>query len=240
MNTTGECSDVYYINYVWVNGKKAYYITLSGGKNVEDALREMTAEYTNTTDSTIKTAIDNWYKENMTDYTENLEDTVWCNDRSWSSSGGWTKDGKATDDLYYSSFIRADTTYQPSLACKNKNDSFTVGSENGNGALIYPVGLLTSDEVMYAGSKIDTNNNNYYLYTGNLYWTLSPRLYEMMARGFPVGSSGGLYKYGNVKDQWGVRPLVSLKPNTRYIGGDGTVDNPICCIRVETGLLFPE
>lgn len=111
--------------------------------------------------------------------------------------------GKAQDDFVLFIIHQGRDNISTSLACKNKNDSFTVGSENGNGALIYPVGLLTSDEVMYAGSKIDTNNNNYYLYTGNLYWTLSPRLYEMMARGFPVGSSGGLYKYGNVKDQWG-------------------------------------
>ncbi len=47
---------------------------------------------TNTKDSTIKTAIDKWYGEKMTDYTGYLEDTVWCNDRSMGNSNGWTKE----------------------------------------------------------------------------------------------------------------------------------------------------
>ena len=31
--------------------------------------------------------IDNWYKTNMTSYTDKLEDTVFCNDRNYTKSG---------------------------------------------------------------------------------------------------------------------------------------------------------
>ena len=35
-----------------------------------------------TTNSTIKQTVDTWYTSNMTAYTDMLEDTVWCNDRT--------------------------------------------------------------------------------------------------------------------------------------------------------------
>ncbi len=49
----------------------------------------------NTNNSTIKSAIDNWYSNNMTQYTNYLEDTVWCNDRSMDNkeSNGWNPAG---------------------------------------------------------------------------------------------------------------------------------------------------
>ena len=72
-NTTGECTDVYYINY-FGSSSTIYYLKLSSGKNIEDVKNEM---FTNTNDSTIKQTIDTWYKNNMTSYTEKLEDTPW-------------------------------------------------------------------------------------------------------------------------------------------------------------------
>ena len=44
------------------------------------------ATHKNRNNSTIKSAIDSWYSMNMTGYTSDLEDAIWCNDRSKSSS----------------------------------------------------------------------------------------------------------------------------------------------------------
>ncbi len=226
MNQTGECSSVYYMHRM--DYGRAYYITLSNGTKIEEALKEMTTESTNTTDSTIKASIDKWYQENMTDYTDSLEDTIWCNDRSSTELNGWSKDGDATQDLYYSPYTRAIKTHQPSLACRNKNDAFTVSKEKGNGALTYPVGLLTSDEVMYAGGTFEANNNSYYLNTGQYYWTLSPFNFNYsVASGFFVTLTGNL-NYATVVVNFGVgaRGVVSLQPKIHYGEGDGTADNP--------------
>ena len=42
----------------------------------------------------------------------------------------------------------------------------TSGSSQGNKALTYPIGLITADEVAYAGGVYGSSNSSYYLYTG--------------------------------------------------------------------------
>ncbi len=60
-NESGECTTLYYIYYV--SGTTPYYIQLNDGKNVSDALDEMlTADDVNTTNSTMKNAVDAWYE----------------------------------------------------------------------------------------------------------------------------------------------------------------------------------
>ena len=63
----------------------------------------------------------------------------------------------------------------PNVACPNETDRFSVNSSVAH--LKYPVGLLTADEIILAGAndKSNTSNNNYYLYTGDFYWTMSPK-----------------------------------------------------------------
>ena len=171
----------------------------------------------NTNDSTIKTAIDTWYKNNMTSYTKKLEDTVWCNDRSLSSGTG-----VGTNETLYGAFGRLYFKKAPSLECKNLNDRFTVSTKNGNGALTYPVALLTEDEAAYAGGKVGSGNDSYYLYTSEHYYTLSPSGDFM---NFIVASSGFLNCF-NGTNAYGVRPMISLVPDSMFIDGDGSVNNP--------------
>ena len=223
--TTGTtCSSIYYIFYT--DNSTAYYITLTGGKSVEDALSEMLSNSSNATSSTIKTAIDNWYSTNMTSYTSKLEDTVWCNDRSIYQLNGWNPNGgDTTNVLYFGGYGRTYSTYFPSLSC-NKNDAFTKDNVAiGNGKLTYPVGLITSDEVMLAGGKSGTSNSTYYLYTNKYYWSGSPNYNNNYANGFFVNSMGNLLSI-NVYYSYGVRPAVSLKPGVRFASGDGTSDTP--------------
>ena len=59
----------------------------------------MLINVSNENNSTIKTYIDDWYKNNMLNYTNYLEDTVWCNDRSISELNGWNKDSSGS--LYF-------------------------------------------------------------------------------------------------------------------------------------------
>ena len=198
LSTGSTCSSVYYVYFT--NNSTAYYITLIDGKKVEDALSEM-LDY-NTNNSTIKNVIDNWYSENMTNYTNKLEDAVWCNDRSINAKNGWDPNGgNSTSYLYFSANNRAWGTRIPSLTCSRDIDKFTVSTSNGNGSLTYPVGLLTSDEIMIAGGKGGTSNNSYYLYTGKYWWAGSPgdfiggNAYE-----FGVLSDGGLNNiYVNIR-----------------------------------------
>ncbi len=226
LNTTGECRGVYYI-HCFGNNTAIYYLRLSSGKNIEDAKNEM---FTNTTDSTMKQTIDSWYENNMTSYTEKLEDTIWCNDRTFYSGSLAGKDEDAgTYFSYFSTYNRIYTKRSPSVECPNESrDGFTVStSSGGNGKLTYPVGLLTADEVMLAGGKTD-DNRNYYLYTGQGYWSLSPSGFiNYGTNGFLVTTYGSLYSgYVGSSTSVGARPSVSLAPGTKTTEGNGTVDDP--------------
>ena len=223
-STGTTCTSVYYVYYT--DTSYAYYITLTTGKKVSDAIDEM---FTNTTDSTAKTAIDTWYNTNLSSYTSYIEDTVYCNDRSISELNGWDPNGGNTSKyLPFSPYTRAWTNYSPSLTCSRVLDKFTVSSSKGNGALTYPVGLITADEVMYAGGRGgSTSNSTYYLYTNQAYWSFSPYCFgNNYASEFLVVSTGS-FSYNDVSNTRGVRPVVSLTSTSAVVsGGDGTSTNP--------------
>ena len=227
-STSNTCSNVYYIYYT--SDSTAYYITLKNGKKVEDALSEM-LDY-NTNNSTIKTVIDNWYSENMTNYTNKLEDAVWCNDRSIGAKNGWNPDGGVTSDglnnnhLFFAARNRAYSTYSPNLICSRDIDKFTTSTSNGNGDLTYPVGLLTVDEVMLAGGKNGTSNDSYYLYNGDYFFTESPGAFRVENATMSVACLDGDLIHYNVKNAGsGVRLSISLASGTEMTGS-GTVDAP--------------
>ena len=222
-DSDGSCTSVYYIHY-FGNSSTAYYLTFTGGKTLETAKDAM---FTNTTNSKIKTAIDTWYASNMTSYTDMLEDTVWCNDRTFYNGTLSGESVSSTSYSYFSAYGRNVSTKSPSLTCPDSNDAFTVSSANGNGALTYPVGLLTADELTLAGSGYSSYSTSSYLYTGQYWWSLSPSYFDNdVAYGFYLYSSGQLNYYNYVSVTYGVRPSVSLAPGTKIAGGDGTASNP--------------
>ena len=225
------CTSVYYIYYT--SSSTMYYITLTNGKTVEDALSEMLDN--NTTSSTIKGnnttsgTLDYWYYNNIEQkgYYSYIEDTIWCNDRSIYDLGGWDPDGgSTTSSLLLGAYERVRRTYSPSLSCKRAVDRFTVNEENGNGDLDYPVGLITADEIILAGGKFNIYNSTYYLHTGNSWWIGSPiGLYGSSSYVYYVSYRVSLYNY-LVNAGYGVRPAISLKNNVVVTSGNGTVNDP--------------
>ena len=225
LSTSATCSSVYYIHY-FGNSSRVSYLTLTGGDNIETAKTKM---FTNTTDSKIKTTIDNWYKTNMTSYTDKLEDTIYCNDRTIISGPLLSKDTSSTDDNTFAGNTRTET-HKPSLDCSNSNDAFTVDSSIGNGKLTYPVGLITIDEVMYAGGIYHfykSDNSTYYLNNNDSWWPGSPSHFNSNGYAYAwfVGSRGGLYDSDSVRSTNGVRPVVSLAPGIGT-SGSGTSTSP--------------
>lgn len=221
MNTTGTSTRIGTSTFNASSNDNAYvgymYGT-AGSSSYEET-------HANTNDSTIKGVIDSWYEENMTEYTNQLEDTVWCNDRSIDPTSSGTGAGTTVTD--YGADYRLHANKTPTLECVNENDRFTVSEENGNGALTYPVALLTVDEIAYAGGVYNKSNSSYYLYNSDYFWSLSPYFFSGSYAGvFDVFSTGSLY-YSNVSFAGGVRPAVSLRPGVKVTSeGDGTMENP--------------
>ena len=234
------CASISYVYYL--NGTMVYYLNFEDGKGIEDAMEEMEENQNN---STMKFAIDRWFlynfkpyfTNNNKDYNDYLEDTIWCNDRSYSQtaysymnsfqdSGWYPNGGTLTNELYYSALVRFKKG-EPSLTCSNKNDSFTVTeSATGNGALIYPVGLLTSDEALLAGAEDGRQNHSYYLYTGNDWWLMSTRLHNDTASYHFVMNSNAIPTNSSVGGSFGVRPSISLNNNILIKSGSGTSTSP--------------
>lgn len=212
----------------------------------------------NISDSTIKMYVDTWYENNIIDYEQHVADAIYCNERSVSTlktKGNGSSAGVNTgfgDNVTIFAFYdkndrqsETSKTYKPDLLCKNKNDRFTTETEIGNGKLKYPIGLLNMNEALMAGLSTSSSksNNEFYLYTGYDYWTMSPQ--EYLPKSDNIFSSSGTQLYGGfilllrgTGSGWGTRgfqyddlyglsylkPVISIKPETIKYGTGTTID----------------
>ena len=212
-----------YVGYQYIKGQQHGYGECNGTS------ASCTVDGNTVYNSTIKQTIDKWYAGTTleTDATTKslVADQIFCNDRSASSiqTAAWTSTGSTYN---YGAGGRLINKKKPQFICPIASDKFTVNTSNGNGALTYPVGLITADEVAMAGGVYGSNNENssYYLYTNQNYWLGSP---ESINGGFASGlfvlSSGSLYS-NFVDDAYGARPVVSLSSKAK-LSGSGTYDD---------------
>ena len=191
----------------------------------------------NTNDSTIKTYVDNWYKNNLTAYTKYLSnDAVYCNDRTEQTAGTYNT---GNTEFYYAPGGRLVTNKTPTYNCTNNKDAFS--GSNSEAKLTYPIGLMTADEIAYAGGKYRTNLPSPYAWyyknsangsiTGStLWWSLSPSYWEgsfsNVWRVYGSSYPGYLNDYYIVRNSGGARPAISLKTCTLWTSGNGAPETP--------------
>ena len=186
--------------------------------------------------SDIKTFLDNWYA-NYTDLNKTgtkITDQIYCNDRTASTSDvaysttnyttltSWNSTGTK---YYYGANGRVwNSPVSPDYKCPVASDKFTKTTAKGNGKLSYPVGLITADEITFAGLPAGRANNSFYLYTRDYYWAGSP--YDFFGSSsieFRVGGGGDLGS-NDVYYVRGVRPVVSLSSKVK-LSGNGTYND---------------
>ena len=116
---------------------------------------------------------------------------------------------------------------QASLLCDNKDDFFTVENNAGNKALTYPIGLITYDELMYAGINYRKANKYSYVSSNILYWTMSPSQFYR-DNGLAIGTLnyGERIMFNSVDYGRYVKPVINLKLDVKISGGIWTVNNP--------------
>ena len=178
------------------------------------------ATHANTNKSTILTNLEAWYdKNNLKDYEKVIADTVWCNDKSTVSG----EQGYGTKITAYGVTQRLVSTSNsaggtgPSLKCNGELSK--INSK---------VGLITADELAYAGYADGLQNTTTYLQenaTDTDWWSLSPGGFSgsFAYVCYVFGSSGSL-DYCRVSDTHGVRPSISLKSTTN-VTGNGTSED---------------
>ena len=206
------------------------------------------ATHENKNNSTIKVAVDKWYEDNLkTNYANYLSDTLFCGDKTLAESGlggVTTQLGYGTNTTYYSSIERLSyssgtteiTTSTPTFKCAEKtNDNYSrytitksalPDGKETNGNLKYPIGLLTADEVVYAGTyKEGATNGKYYLYNSSISsncWLLTP--FGLYNEWF-IGSSGFIHRFRGLNSSYPFRPSINLKKNVKF-SGTGTSSDP--------------
>ena len=202
-------------NYTYTTGTSTstfpYNVQNQGHKYV-GYMYETNAE--NDTDSNLKRVLDAWYSANLTSNDSKIEDSIYCNDRTY------TTDGSAQS--YCPSTRGQNGT--PTTLCTRTTDAFGVGS--GNKKSTYKVGFLTIDEEMLAGRSWNYGMKDYLSNDYN-YWMGSPiDSYSSSAAMFRVNHDTNLHSSDSVRSNTnGVRPVVSLKANTSY-SGTGTLTDP--------------
>ncbi len=213
-----------YVGYQYINGEQHGYGECNGTS------ASCTVNGTTVYNSAIKQAIDKWYagttlEKDATTKALVSQDQIFCNDRSASSTqtAAWTSTGASYS---YGAHGRLDSNKTPILTCPTASDKFTVNTSNGNGALTYPVGLITADEVAMAGGVYGYSNSSYYLYTNQSYWSGSPGYFyssSSFVTNLFVNSSGSL-SLNAFFIASGIRPVISLSSSVK-LSGDGTYNN---------------
>ena len=187
----------------------------------------------NDVNSTVKTYLDNWYKNNLDSYTDKLSsNAIFCNNRTVSNkiSGTYTNEGYGIHPTIYGYEKYENYASQgklgPNLSCP-LNDSFNVEGTNGNEKLTYPVGLITADEAMMAGGINGSANTLYYLYAGIAYWTMTPSHLDnwFTIRIIEVTGNGRIDRDGSSTSR-DVRPVINLDPDKITFTGNGTMQDP--------------
>ena len=189
--------------------------------------------HANTNKSTILTNLETWYNNNISDYADKIADTVWCNDKTIvkdttynpsSYGGNATGLGFGINKTWYGAAQRLLSTSGsaggtgPSLKCNG--DLSKINSK---------VGLITADELAFAGYAYGLENSTTYLQENatDTYWcSLSPGIFNgsYALVWYIIGSSGD-FAHIYVFYTSGVRPSISLKSTTN-VTGNGTSEDP--------------
>ena len=158
------------------------------------------------TPSVIKGILDTWYSSNLETFDGMITSAPgFCNDRELAS--GYTWSTGSSIDYKFSERVYSATFSKPTLECSNSDDLYQT-----------KIGLITADEVVYAGGT-SSSNYSYYLFTGNSCWTMTP------LGGGSVTIFTRWFGDYQVTVPAGVRPVINISSNVT-ITGSGTIQDP--------------
>ena len=207
----------------------------------------------NTNDSVQKNRIDTWYQNNLlNDYDKYISKTaIYCDDRSISVSNSteWFGTAKRSSNNTPSYLCGSNGTGGLFESTQAIEDKFSVSkSSGGNGQLKYPIGMMTVDEVIFAGAQSGkTSVSPYFWLLRDKYNQQSMNSFQLFSyRTFQKTTTYGIYRYimtpivnnssssilydvlntDGYTGTNGLRPVTSLKSCVKWLKGDGTANHP--------------
>lgn len=174
--------------------------------------------------SNIKSILDTWYNNNLSSYSDIIKTSLFCEDLSFQKL---TSSGSGYQTYYFGSYIRNgkdSDDYTPEFVC---NGTYATTKQ-------YQIGLISGDEVAFAGALFNTNNRNFYLYNSSItdnWWTISPSYYDTVLNTVGIfiinGSTGKFYDWQNgstIANTNSIRPVITLDTQ-RLSGGTGIIED---------------
>ncbi len=220
-NSEGTCNKISYIYsiHMFSSNKTARYIELSDGKSIENVLDEMLfKDDVNKYNSELKEVMEKWFENSLENYTDKIEDAVYCNARNISDLGGFNPNGGEPTERNYLKFKNYGASTD--LSCQNKTDQFAV--ENNKAKSVYPVGLMTKEELKNINDSVIIKNDSYF-------WLMSPYGYDTYTDNAITNYviyTGYPYYNSSVNTRQGIRPVISLKKGLVFSSGTGSEINP--------------
>lgn len=177
------------------------------------------SKLSNIRNSAIKDTLESWYETQLMSFDNYIADTIFCNDRS--------QKGELDINNGYNTYERlGKTEFAPTFKCIQKNDRFTVSNSFGNRSNKYPIGLLTTDEAVFAGMNRLADSPYNYLNIQSNFWTMTPGWYSGKLPYFFYINYSKVDTIGaNSTTKRGIRPVINLKGNV-ILSGAGTLEDP--------------
>lgn len=169
--------------------------------------------------SDIETALNSFYTSYLEAHESLIANSEFCNDKLW---------GYQSTSWYYTPYTKIVSNQTASLVCSNEG-KLVKDYYNDLYKLTNSIGLLSGDEIIYAGGKWNTSNSSYYLYNSTFvntyWWTSSPSMWYQDGTSYAMylDSGGKLYNYA-VNYSFGVRPVINLISGVRATGTGTSAD----------------
>ncbi len=208
---------VFFANLFWrivkINADGSVKLILNdyseSSSNFYEVNEEQTLEdHLNFSKSKMYENLNKWYDENLKEYERNLISQKFCVDDSILD----TEENKT----YYLGNERILKEYNQEFNCLGKTFSSRIG-------------LLTADEVLFAGASANQENTNFYLYLPDKlvsWWTLTPSFsVDKSVTFFEINKNGKLLSDTEGSYFRGVRPVINLVKKT-IVTGAGTESDP--------------
>lgn len=182
--------------------------------------------------------LSNWFVQTVNSKYSNYlsKDAVYCNDRELASGYSYSLNG----NFYFKAYDRLEKSKNPTYDCTNNKDAFSLNNTETKFTLA--VGLMTADEVIFAGGSVaeelsypftwyyNNATDGQSIIDADGFWTMTPSDYNTGAADmYYVNYSvlnGGLGADGVNLSNIAVRPVTSLKSCILWSKGDGSATSP--------------
>lgn len=189
---------------VKINGDGSVKLVLDGVADIMKTYYDDVNNYKFKNSTISNYLINEWFNRNINDSKFYVANQKYCNDNTMNQ------------DSSFLAFNRITVDHNPSFICLGDKVQTKVG-------------LLTADEVVYAGATINEDNKSFYLYnesiTTNYYLMTGAKMSSSEYQPFTVTSNGKIINTDIGSYLRSVRPVITII-KTAIVSGNGTSEEP--------------